>query len=115
MSLSAVSETAGAEPAFRAMLDEVQEALSQNVAAALYRQAIEGKIPAQTAYLKFRPPAEWRDDPAAGGPVQDDIYDALDVPEVRQLCRALSVALAPESERALDPAGGEALPGGVPE
>ncbi|MEX0703821.1 MAG: hypothetical protein WD069_17110 [Planctomycetales bacterium] len=116
VSLSAVAETAEANSAFRAMLREVQDALSHNVATALYRQALKGSIPAQTAYLKFRPPAEWRDDPSTSGPATfDEIYDSLDSREIRQLCRAMAVVLSPEAQRALDSGRDEELPGGVPE
>jgi hypothetical protein len=40
-------------------LERVKELLSQNVAAALYRCAMEGSVAAQTFYLKNRPPPEW--------------------------------------------------------
>jgi len=36
-----------------------QETLSQNVAAALYRSAMKGSVPAQTFYLRSLPPPEW--------------------------------------------------------
>lgn len=43
-------------PEFASMVDRVQELLSQNVAAALYRSAMEGSVSAQNNYLKAYPP-----------------------------------------------------------
>ena len=45
------------EPAFQSMVIRVQEMLSQNVAAALYRSAMEGSVSAQQNYLKAYPPS----------------------------------------------------------
>ncbi|MEW4490701.1 hypothetical protein AB1L42_21640 [Thalassoglobus sp. JC818] len=44
---------------FGLMLERIQELLSQNVAAALYRSAMEGSVTAQQYYLKNRPPPNW--------------------------------------------------------
>lgn len=44
---------------FALFLKRVNELLSQNVAAALYRSAMEGSVAAQTFYLKNLPPPEW--------------------------------------------------------
>ncbi len=41
---------------FQSMMNRVQELLSQNVAAALYRSAMEGSVSAQQNYLKAYPP-----------------------------------------------------------
>ncbi|WP_417848903.1 hypothetical protein [Thalassoglobus sp.] len=41
---------------FQSMMNRVQELLSQNVAAALYRSAMEGSVTAQQNYLKAYPP-----------------------------------------------------------
>lgn len=43
-------------PEFATLIDRVQELLSQNVAAALYRSAMEGSVTAQQNYLKTYPP-----------------------------------------------------------
>jgi hypothetical protein len=48
-----------ADPEFQARLTQSQAVLSQNVAAALYRSAMEGSVSAQTFYLKHLPPPEW--------------------------------------------------------
>ncbi len=44
------------ESGFQSMVIRVQELLSQNVAAALYRSAMEGSVSAQQNYLKAYPP-----------------------------------------------------------
>ncbi|MFV0442375.1 MAG: hypothetical protein ACK5Q5_02255 [Planctomycetaceae bacterium] len=44
---------------FRERLLHSQGVLSQNVAAALYRSAMEGSVSAQTFYLRHLPPPEW--------------------------------------------------------
>ena len=48
-----------ADPDFQARLSRSQYTLSQNVAAALYRSAMEGSVAAQTFYLRHLPPPEW--------------------------------------------------------
>lgn len=45
---------------FHSMVDRAQELLSQNVAAALYRSAMEGSVTAQQNYLKAYPPPNCR-------------------------------------------------------
>lgn len=57
--LSNVIWTIEHDPQFAAMIEQVHELLSQNVAAALYRSAMEGSASAQQFYLKNRPPAQW--------------------------------------------------------
>ncbi len=59
--LSDVAVTMERSELFCRELARVQELLSQNVAAALYRSAMEGSVSAQTFYLKNRPPPEWPD------------------------------------------------------
>lgn len=68
--------TAEQDAAFAALLKRVKELLSQNVAAALYRAAMEGNVSAQTFYLKNLPPPEWPTDDALDTP--PDSLDALD-------------------------------------
>ncbi|MEX0716512.1 MAG: hypothetical protein WD066_07995 [Planctomycetaceae bacterium] len=115
VSLSAVTETAEADPAFRAMLREVQDALAHNVVVALYRGALEGSVTAQSAYLKFRLPSLFRDDLATTDSESlDDVYDKLDPEDFDQLCRSMDVSLSPEAQRALDSELDEELSGGVP-
>jgi len=60
--LPLVASTLEADEGFRQLFDRVHELLSQNVAAALYRSAMEGRVSAQTFYLKNKPPPEWPHD-----------------------------------------------------
>jgi len=46
---------------FRDREAQTQLLLSQNIAAALYRQAMEGSTSAQTFWLKTLPPPGWQD------------------------------------------------------
>ncbi len=59
ISLPLVAATLENEGTFISLLDRVNQLLSQNVAAALYRSAMEGSVSAQTFYLKNKPPPEW--------------------------------------------------------
>ncbi|WP_437229944.1 hypothetical protein SH661x_001702 [Planctomicrobium sp. SH661] len=66
ISLVTVAELIEQDEEFRKLLARVNELLSQNVAAALYRSAMEGKVTAQTFYVKNWPPPDWsraEDDP----------------------------------------------------
>ncbi|MAG94250.1 MAG: hypothetical protein CMJ48_10925 [Planctomycetaceae bacterium] len=47
------------DPDLRRAMRIIQRGLSQNVAAALYRAAIEGSVSAQTFWLSHRPPPGW--------------------------------------------------------
>ena len=73
--LSDVIWTIEHDPHFESMIDRVQELLSQNVAAALYRSAMEGSATAQQYYLKNRPPSNWVVTPNADGGSQDELTD----------------------------------------
>lgn len=66
LSLVTVAEHIERHERFRSLLARVNALLSQNVAAALYRSAMEGKVSAQTFYVKYWPPPSWpehEDDP----------------------------------------------------
>lgn len=76
---------------FRARLIRALHLLSQNVAAALYRKAMEGSVAAQTFYLRHLPPPEWPQ-PAASddaSPLQQ-----LSDDELADLCRAHGIDLS---------------------
>lgn len=83
LSVSAVLTTMDAEAAFRRQLQQIDQLLSQNVAAALYRAAMEGNVSAQTFLLKNRPPPDWQtsadsvDLPQDLSALTDDELDAL--------------------------------------
>lgn len=71
LTLTQVAVSIEADERFRVLLDRVHELLSQNVAAALYRSAMEGSVSAQTFYLKNVPPPDW--------PVEDKHDDLTDL------------------------------------
>jgi hypothetical protein len=82
-----------ADSSFREQLDRSQHLLSRNVAAALYRSAMEGSVSAQTFYLKHLPPPEW---PApAATPSPGGELAQLSDDELLDRCRALGIALPP--------------------
>jgi hypothetical protein len=73
---------------FRQRFEEVQNLLSQNVAAALYRSAMEGSVSAQTFFLKNRPPQEWNldaDTQPAPAETTSDGLDELTITELLQI------------------------------
>ena len=76
LNLMMVAATIEADETFRNLLARVNQLLSQNVAAALYRSAMEGSVSAQTFFLKNKPPPEWPhtapDDPASEHHLSDD-------------------------------------------
>lgn len=71
---------------FRARLDQIHDVLSQNVAAALYRSAMEGSVSAQTFFLKNCPPPEWPGNEPVPAAMNDGL-DELTDDELAQLCR----------------------------
>ena len=104
------------EAGFRERVDRVNAILSQNVAAALYREAMSGNVSAMNLWLKCSPPSAWRSETSrAEAPLTfDEFFDNLTDDELLQLARAMGVDVPPEIERALSGAGGEDLSGGVP-
>jgi hypothetical protein len=79
---------------FRDSVRRAQDARSQNVAAALYRSAMEGSVTAQTFYLRHLPPPEWHDP----NPHNDDDTDEsqLTDDEIIERCRARRIPLPTE-------------------
>jgi hypothetical protein len=112
LSLDALAAHWAEDEAFRQRVGHTRESLSQNVAAALYRTAMEGSVSAQTFYLKHLPPPEWPQ-PNAGG--EGDEFDRMSDEELLEFCRTHGIALP---EPSLDPGGDDAFPpqtGTVPE
>ncbi|WP_437193764.1 hypothetical protein [Planctomicrobium sp. SH527] len=94
--LQVVATTIEQDQSFQSLLARVNELLSQNVAAALYRSAMEGSVSAQTFYLKNRPPPEWpalnnNDSPTAIEELTDDEL----IVQFRKTAPALLAQLAP--------------------
>lgn len=84
LSVTVVLNRITTDETFRDRLDQIHNVLSQNVAAALYRSAMEGSVSAQTFFLKNCPPPEWPGEDAARLGV-DDGLDELSDEELRRL------------------------------
>ena len=98
---------------FRAEWEKVNTTLSQNVVAALYRSAMEGKVSAQTYWLKNNPPPGWV--PETQEPLSsiDEFFDKLSEEELIDLARAMDINLPPEIEAKISPSGGESVADGI--
>ncbi|MCA9076061.1 MAG: hypothetical protein KDA93_13620 [Planctomycetaceae bacterium] len=71
---------------FREQVDRANVMLSQNVAAALYRSAMEGSVSAQTFFLKNKPPPCWQAEDEAE--LTREYLEELSDEEFVDLCRA---------------------------
>lgn len=89
VSLTSFVKTMKENACFAERAEQAQSGLSQNVAARLYRDAMQGNVSAQRYYLELNPPPEWRQRPLAGAELKElepdelaDQYRAagLDVP-----------------------------------
>lgn len=90
--LTAILDQLKIDAPFRERFETVQNLLSHNVAAALYRSAMEGSVSAQTFFLKSRPPQEWLSPEGEGSiasttPPTDDGLEELTVEELLELMR----------------------------
>jgi hypothetical protein len=83
------------DDAFRERVSQTQTARSQNVAAALYRTAMEGSVTAQTFYLRRLPPPEWPQSSAA--PSDLSPLNHLSDAELLERSRARRLDPTPES------------------
>lgn len=89
---------------FRKRVEQVRNALSDNVAAALYRAAMEGNVSAQSFWLKTFPPSAWSTMPH--GDPESGQYDDLSDHELVDLARAMGIDIPPEIEgKARSPGG----------
>ncbi|MFO1094637.1 MAG: hypothetical protein U0992_15225 [Planctomycetaceae bacterium] len=61
VSITSFQRSVDEDAEFAQRLQQTQGGLSQNVAARLYRTAMEGNVSAQRYYLQLRPPPEWKD------------------------------------------------------
>jgi hypothetical protein len=89
VSITSFQRTVDADADFALRVQQTQGGLSQNVAARLYRTAMEGNVSAQRYYLQLRPPPEWQDTSGPGMDLEElephelaDEYRAagLDIP-----------------------------------
>lgn len=111
LSLVRVAEFIEQHADFRQLLARVNELLSQNVAAALYRSAMEGSVSAQTFYLKNRPPPEWPEQ--ADDPLSKPLNELTDDELIAQFCQEAPAVLARLTAENPSPAG-IAASGSVP-
>lgn len=105
LDLFVIVEAIADDEEFRVKVDAAYDALSQNVAARLYQEAMRGSVPAMTLWLKNRPPPEWPD-----GRPEETFNPALDVlsdEELLRLARLENVEIPPELETGIDQAGGQ--------
>lgn len=87
---------------FRALVDQAGQVLSGNVAAALYHKAMNGNVPAQTFFLRHRPPTDWKDP----GETAADNFDELTNAELLARCLAEGIAVPLEAQALLGPQPG---------
>lgn len=87
-----VASALGTDADFAAEAAAVRRALDENVAAALYRSAMEGSVTAQTAYLKQRSAAAGEDDDASRDPLLADL-ERLSDEELIALAAAFGIDL----------------------
>jgi len=91
---------------------EIEEVLSQNVAAALYKSAIKGTAAAQTFYLKQQPPPGWDRGPHRQ-PLHGDNFEECTDAELVELARAMGLEPPPEITGGNVPPGDDDVSGGV--
>lgn len=91
--------------------NQVKELLSQNVAAALYRSAMEGSVSAQTFFLKNCPPPDWPEDQAhpSAKPLEE-LSDEELIKKFRETAPELLARLSTENSDSPDPQKSKAVP-----
>ncbi len=109
-SLAEFFRTAEEHDGFRQRLDTVEISLAQNIAAALYKAAMEGSVTAQTFWLRNNPPPGWN---PGDQKVTNDDLEKLSLAELIALAEAHGVAVPPEIEPRTEPPGGGPASGGV--
>lgn len=93
VSITSFQRTVDEDAVFAARVRQTQGGLSQNVAARLYRTAMEGNVSAQRCYLQMRPPPEWTE----AGP-QDANLEELEPHELADEYRAAGLDVPSELE-----------------
>jgi hypothetical protein len=95
VALAGFLRTVAEDRGFHERIRQAGCVLSQNVAARLYRAAMEGDVSAQKSYLQMNPPPEWRDEGAA-----DDaaLLEGMTPHELAEQYRAAGLAVPPELE-----------------
>lgn len=96
INLLAVVEYLTIDDRFREKVDAIYDALSQNVAAKLYQEAMNGSVPAMSQWLKNRPPPEWPDRVAVSNPTS--CLDVMSDEELIRLARLEKIKIPTELE-----------------
>ncbi len=96
LDLFAVVELLADDDEFRIKTDAVYDALSQNVAARLYQEAMKGSVPAMSQWLKNRPPPEWPDHAAAS--ISNSPLEVISDEELIRLARLENLTIPTELE-----------------
>jgi len=105
LDLFTVVEAVADDDDFRMEVDAVYDALSQNVAARLYQEAMKGSVTAMTNWLKHRPPPEWSSTVVEGLSVSS--WDLMSDEELLAHARLEKIEIPVELERSDEPEGGE--------
>jgi len=104
LDLFVVMEAIAEDEEFRIKVDAVYDALSQNVAARLYQEAMKGSVSAMTQWLKQRPPPEWMALRVEGS--EGSGWDALSDEELLARARMEGIAIPVELEGSGEASGG---------
>ncbi len=88
--------TVAEDPEFHQRIRQAGCILSQNVAARLYRTAMEGDVSAQKSYLQLSPPPEWQEQGGAAG--AEDPLEGMTPHELAEQYRAAGLDVPPELE-----------------
>jgi len=96
LDLFLVVELLADDDEFRMKTDAVYDALSQNVAARLYQEAMKGSVPAMSQWLKNRPPPEWPEHAAAS--ISNSPLEVISDEELIRLARLENLAIPTELE-----------------
>lgn len=95
ISAEAYNLTRDTDEAFQLQLARIHTQLSQNVAAALYRAAMDGNLSAIALWLKACPPPEWPSSEASAArhATFDETLGKLSDDELEQLAHSVGVDL----------------------
>ena len=112
LNLFLVVELLADDDEFRMKTDAVYDALSQNVAARLYQEAMKGSVPAMSQWLKNRPPPEWPDHAAAS--ISNSPLEVISDEELIRLARLENLTIPTELEADAPETGGSQTPEVIP-
>ncbi len=102
--LASVLQAMQDDDGFRDEVERAGEALSSQVAAALYKSAVGGSVTAQMFWLRSRPPSDWFTRNGNGRDELDELSDA----ELFEKCLEEGLPIPPEAEAVVRAALGAA-------